>query len=351
MQNSFLSKLQPHTIHIYGLDSIEDYSILKIKARELLNYKRFDLFAKLYYIHNRHNNFEDAKNVYVQHIISFNPDLKEPGRDDKIGIDSFIDTFNDMIDAFKETDFNDNISLIPVDLNGVILDGAHRVATLAYYNKTLTIIRFNSISAKCDFDYAYFINRGLSWSICDKILLESLNWIDNVYCALLWPRIKSPELGIGKIKNCYNCFFYRRIDVNYKALNKIVYEIYKHQEWTNSDRDVDNKTSWVWGKRKALDLVLFQTNDVLDKILLLKDIIREIYGVGKHSIHISDSFKETKEIVSLFFSFEGKSLWQDSILNKENIREKMFRLKNIHLLKMKIIIYKYLSKIKHLFTK
>ena len=98
MQNSFLSKLQPHTIHIYGLDSIEDYSILKIKARELLNYKRFDLFAKLYYIHNRHNNFEDAK-IYWQEQFNYImvDEVQDCSRSDWKIIDILSQFYNNLL--------------------------------------------------------------------------------------------------------------------------------------------------------------------------------------------------------------------------------------------------------------
>ena len=110
-----------------------------------------------------------ATKVYSEHIKAFNPDFKEPGRDDKNGCSDFINDFNAIIRQFKNNEFDDSISIVPVDKNGIILDGSHRLAALAYYNRTITIARFHNVTAKCRFDYDYFLNRGLSRTIADII--------------------------------------------------------------------------------------------------------------------------------------------------------------------------------------
>lgn len=99
-----LNRLQPHTTIIYCLDS-KKFQIKTIKARTLLTSKRFDLFAKLYYIVNQRENREKALEVYTKHIKTFNPDLKEPGRSDKNTINDFINSFETLINEFEKKRF------------------------------------------------------------------------------------------------------------------------------------------------------------------------------------------------------------------------------------------------------
>ena len=65
---------------------------------QLLVGSRFDLFAKLYYIRHRQTDNVMAREVTTNTFKAFNPDLKEPGREDKNGYDDFIDAFDALID-------------------------------------------------------------------------------------------------------------------------------------------------------------------------------------------------------------------------------------------------------------
>ena len=111
------SLLQEHTIEIYQLRGHE-CRIEKVPARSLLTPQRFDLFAKIYYIGNVSTNRESAMRVYGEHIKAFNPDGREPGRDDKQDVNDFVSVFDQIITHFKDHDFDDEVSVVPVDGNG-----------------------------------------------------------------------------------------------------------------------------------------------------------------------------------------------------------------------------------------
>ena len=146
------SLLQPHTVTLYHLKE-KSYSVENVKARTLLSPLRFDLYGKLYYAKHRHDDPTQARRVYIEHIKAFNPDGREPGRDDKTSFEDFISTFDSLLDYFKDNEFDENKSIVPVSSNGIILDGAHRLAALAYYDKEITIARFVDVVPVCQFDY------------------------------------------------------------------------------------------------------------------------------------------------------------------------------------------------------
>lgn len=343
-----LSLIQKHTREIYDLDS-KSYSIENVNARTLLTGKRFDLFAKLYYLTHYKENKEHALCVYIEHIKAFNPDGKEPGRDDKLSFDDFVSVFNNLIESFKDKDFDKSVSLVPVDSNGVILDGAHRVAILAYYNKEITIARFKDVTSKANFDYQYFKMRGLSWVTLDEIALEMMYWLSDVHVMCIWPTLNENQKTLARnlIENNQQVVYRKKIRVTYNALTAFVKQIYQEQEWTHSIEAVKDKALRCYGKGHTLELIFFTFEEDLNKLISFKDDLRSNFGRGKDSLHITDNVKETQEIAELVLNDIALSQWNKAESNslkkiENSIKERIYYFKNITLLDLKTKIAKLL---------
>ena len=344
--NSIYSKLQAHTIRIYDLNH-QEYTVVTIPARELLCTQRFDLFAKLFYINNISQNPELATKVYSEHIKAFNPDFKEPGRDDKNGCSDFINDFNAIIRQFKNNEFDDSISIVPVDKNGIILDGSHRLAALAYYNRTITIARFHNVTAKCRFDYDYFLNRGLSRTTADIIANEMANWLNNAFIACLWPRMGNKHkkgIAINYLIQNFEVGYIGECHINLKSLKNFIALIYSNQEWVNNPLSVTDKALNCYGSSNStLGFVLFTSPLSSKQIVKHKEELRQLFKSDKHSIHITDNQTETLEITHLAFTKEGRDKWLS--VNKyyslaPKISEKWLYFKKVSLIRFKSYIYK-----------
>ena len=345
-----LDLLQQHTRKIYRLDGRE-YTIRRVDARSLLVPQRFDLFAKLYYIAHHDTDLQDALKVYTEHIKAFNPDGREPGREDKNGVEDFVASFNRMIEYFKVNDFDDAVSMVPVDKNGVILDGAHRVAALAYHGREVTIAQFSEVVAKCDFDFTFFKNRGLSWGICDKIALEMTKWVPDLLAACLWPRInmKQQQLVISSLKREHTIAYIKEIKCDLQSLSNFVGYIYRHQSWTKRPDYVLDKSSRIYGN-SCLSVVYFVSGHDLNDILKEKDGIRSLLGKGKDSIHITDNHDETVDIANVTLSSKGIDTW---LTNKtrnrinritEAMKERWLIFKKVQWLSIKGFISRHIRK-------
>ena len=117
------------------------YKILDIPARLLITPERIDLMAKWIYIYHREKNLnmESARELYMHHIEAFsNGTFIEPGTEDKNSIEKYFDEFDRIIDSVKENGFDEAVSLVPVGKDGVLLDGSHRCAACAYFNKNIS---------------------------------------------------------------------------------------------------------------------------------------------------------------------------------------------------------------------
>lgn len=344
-----LQLLQEHTIKIYNLAQ-KEYKREVVNARELLNVARFDLFAKLYYARNRESNYDEALTVYKQHILAFNPDLKEPGREDKNNIDDFVNTFDELLYQFKNKEFDDTVSLVPIDEEGIILDGAHRVAALAYYGKNVTVVRFKNVHSKGPFDYKYFKERGLSWHIADVIAREITFWRKDMLIACLWPGlgdIRRKNECVEMLAQSYKVCYIKDIKLSFKDFRSLIAKVYVGQLWVNNNDAVCNKAILCYGNsNKTMRVVLLQSNVPIEKTITNKERIRRCFHKGKHSIHITDNSDETRRLALLVLSKKGLNVWhsESGVFEiVENIKERWFYFKKVQLIKIKVALAKILK--------
>jgi hypothetical protein len=299
--------LQKHTIDLYSLEEKKHEKVV-IQARELLSTKRFDLFAKLAYIRYRKENPELGIRIYKEHIKAFNPNLKEPGREDKNNFNDFINTYNSLIDCFEKEDFDENTSLIPVSGDNIILDGSHRVASLIYFNKNVSILKFNDVFPNCHHDYLYFFKRGVSKFVMDRIAFEAANHFKDLYIACLWPKLgnrKDRKFAIDYFNQNFDVLYQKDTIMSLSNLSRFIKTIYKAQSWTNSDQNVRDKSLNCYGKNKLVQFVVFRAKS-LDEVLIAKDNIRDYYKIEKHALHITDDMFETKELMELVLTDKVK---------------------------------------------
>ena len=338
------SLLQQHTIDLYHLKD-KPCEISKVKACTLLKSQRFDLFAKLYYIDNLDTNPSAALQVYHDHIVAFNPDGREPGREDKNGAEDFVKTFDEIIAHFRANDFDDNVSVVPVDGDGVILDGAHRVAALAYFDKDVAIAKFEKVKAVTDFDYNYFKNRGLSWRVCDIVALEMVKRLEDIYAACVWPSnsAEHQQLVLSRLKEKHQIAYVKEIRCDLASLRGFVKYIYRDQDWTQNPDYVLDKATRIYGKSNLM-VVFFESKSDLDTILREKEGIREVLGMGKDSLHITDTHSEALDIASAVLTEEGQARWMTqgaaNFYRKicDKIQEKWFVFKKVHWISFKVRI-------------
>lgn len=163
------NKISDYLISYYKMTPETPYEIKEIPATQLLNHARFDLGAKLYFIHSyvTQKNGTLAKELYNSHIAAFQDGIiEEHGNRTKKGYENYQATLIQLIEAFQTDSFDVNKSYIPVDQNMCLLDGAHRTACSIYFNKTVEIIMFPTIKAYT-FDRNFFYKHALEQEYLD----------------------------------------------------------------------------------------------------------------------------------------------------------------------------------------
>ena len=288
--------------HFENTLSKDTYTITKKKAIELLTHNRFDLAFKLFYLDMKNKNYLLAKSVYIEHIKAFSlGEFTEPGNENKNTPERFIEEFDQTFSSIKKNGFDSKQTLLPLSKDGSISNGAHRVASAIYLNKEVECVEIDSDSDI--YDYQFFYERNVEQKILDIVATEFIKFASNVHIAFLWPVGKETN---KKIENIIpNILYKKKIKLNHNGAHNLLSQIYFGEEWLGN---IENNFAGTEGKLiecfktfDAFDVIAFQSSN-LEEVLKIKDRVRELVGVGKHSIHITDTRDEALRVANVIFN-------------------------------------------------
>lgn len=286
------------------------YKILDIPARLLITPERIDLMAKWIYIYHREKNLnmESARELYMHHIEAFsNGTFIEPGTEDKNSIEKYFDEFDRIIDSVKENGFDEAVSLVPVGKDGVLLDGSHRCAACAYFNKNIKVIYFDFLER--NFNFTFFLERGLKHCYLKRMALAYTELKSNLFFACIWPKADNEFLRKRALEiicnTCGDIVYHGDVKLYYQGLYNLMIQIYGHQEWTGTYEDghagVKEKATRCYKRGAPVMCILFECKD-FNMVLSAKKQIRNLFNIENHSVHISDTYEETRQMANLLFN-------------------------------------------------
>ncbi len=297
-----------------NFDSSWQYIDEMIDARTLLSPNRFDLYAILLYIDHKLRGvvgeLEYAKNVYYQRtniITGFT--CSEKGNDKKNAFEDFVFYLDALIDDFQNDRYDALRSPVPVDCNNVIVDGAHRVACAAYFNRKVRVIRFVDKDFGQHVTADFLLSNTLPTTVADAMALEATRHHDNLYMLFLWPKAFRDS---GKLKQAHRIIsnkvpiVYHKIEkMTYNGIRNLMIQIYSHMDWIGTvDNDFYNthvKADEVWNENGQVEFILVEGKDT-QEILKLKAEIRNLYGIGLASVHSTDNIIETRIAAELIYN-------------------------------------------------
>lgn len=301
------------------LDMITDPS--KVKTQEYtgsLTWNRFDIAIKinyLDYISGQKPHF--MSDAYIEHIKAFSlGTFNERGNENKNSISDFLSAFKNLFIDISTNGFDTAKSYIPLAKDGSILNGAHRAAISKFlkvptYGITTDIEPFI-------YDYKFFKSRGVSDTILDSGAIKYAEESNNCYLAFLWPSAQtSKKVSIEKFFK--KLVYSKSINLNYNGAHNLLSIAYDGEEWLGNAHEnypgVKNKLVKCFPSFGDVKVFLFEEND-LSSVLALKEAIREKYGIGKHSIHITDTKAEVLELTNLVFNNNGVHFLNNAYPNK-----------------------------------
>lgn len=285
-------------------ESIKDnfVSIHFIKAADLLTHNRLDLSFKLLYLEGKEKSLNFTSKIYKEHIRALTMgSFNEPSNQEKNNFNKYMLTFNKVFLDIKKNGFDNSKTLIPLSKNRSIANGAHRVASAIYLNKNVSCVY-------CDvddhiYDYKFFLKRKVPNNILDIGVSKFIEYTNNVYLAFIWPSAKGRDKEIDKI--IPKILYKKNIRLNYNGAQNLLTQIYYNESWLGNINDnfkgVKAKLAECFKTFEPIRVIAFQASN-LHEVVKIKERIRDIFDLGKHSIHITDSKEEALRCSSMVFN-------------------------------------------------
>ncbi len=299
-QKRILKKVEPF-LHHYITDAISPKSKRK-KSSDLMTWNRFDLTFKIFFLEQMHIDFELGEEVYCSHIKAFGMGkYQEPDNPNKNSKDAFIKVFKGILNNFKEKGFDENLSLIPIAIDGSIVNGAHRLAAAIFLKKNVSYI--NTSAPPHIYDYNFFKERNIPASLLDLMACKFIEYTKNTYLAFIWPSTFGSEVIVERYID--KVVYKKIINLSYNGAHNLLTQIYAKESWIgtfeNNYEGVKGKLFECFRINKPLTVIAFQAKNLKD-VLAIKRKIRSNFSLGKHSIHISDSPAESLSLSRLIFN-------------------------------------------------
>lgn len=317
-----MENLDPYFVSYNKIDKDSEHSVFYMKPQDLVNKKRVDIVVKHYYIKARETdeNLELAEEIYIKHIQAFSDGtFHEQGNKDKNSIEKYIEVFNKLIDDFKERGFDEEISIIPIGGDEEILDGSHRVACALYFNKQVKVIKFPHLSV--DYGFEFFRKRLLDEFYLDFIAKEYVNLKKQVYALFVWPRIGSNEniryIEKSLDKEDFDIIYKKRLKLGKRELWNLIFYAYKDEHWVRHNPNyfelINEKRDLCYDPEGYLYVYILNCTRV-ETLSEKKEILRKHFGVGKSSIHTTDTYEESIEILDVILDKDYDKIFYENFL-------------------------------------
>jgi len=273
--------------------------------KQFITPKRFDLMAKLLYIKAKFKNINTDffKKLYESHLITFNNCYEDNGKKNKI--DDFLKSFDILIETIVTNGYDEKYP-IPI-YNKNIINGAHRLMISYFYNIKPSIYE-TKINENTEYNYIFFLNRkqypSLDRIYADAMALEYIRHNSNIRVMILHPVAYNPEkiIHLFNIIKQYGYIYYeKRVGLFSIGVNNMIKELYRGEEWnggmfpSNNYKNCGKTIRCISAHNYPTTIILIDMKDTT-KCIELKEKCRSIFGIGKHSLHMSDFVEDTFRI-------------------------------------------------------
>lgn len=296
-------RLDPYIKQVYGIDENTKFEILELQPEDLLTFARLDIIAKVLYLEKK-TAFD--KKLYVEHIKAITKgSCVEAGNPEKNSLDAFCRLFDRLKNDIEEKGYDTDRYLVPADRNLQILDGAHRVAVSLILKRKVTVIKLDVLAAD-KYDYSYFEKAGMPQEYLDVMALKYISLKKDIFVANIWPTAAGHHKEIEELIETYGRFgIYKEVLLSEEGAFNYLHQIYAQDNWVGN---IDDKYAGVYRKlipcfqkKGPVRVFVFQA-DGKETVLELKEKIRDIFQVGKHSVHITDTMEEALLMGRLLFN-------------------------------------------------
>jgi hypothetical protein len=280
--------------------------LIRVPARSLVTPYRFDVPAKYLYARHREKGVSSgfARELYAGHLKVWN-NLHEL-EPVKHGLDAYLESFHAILDSVKARGFASDKSVVPVGRGLSPINGSHRIAAALLHGASVACRVVDEGLETHNYNYLYFRNRedhvaaGLAPAWQDAIALEYCRLKPETFAVLVFPSAEGKHRQILDALLAHGHIVYEReFFLGPMGRFNLIRCVYAGEPWLGNARNRyqgnNAKTDFCFAKPGPLRLFIFETYDKASA-QRAKAEIRELFGLGNHSVHINDSHDETLRV-------------------------------------------------------
>jgi hypothetical protein len=288
------------------------------KPTELIHWNRFDIMFKYLYGRSRECGWETAyyEDMYKHHLEIWN-NLLEYDNPEKNTFESFKSNFDGLLDEIKTVGFDSNKSLVPVLNDRYVLNGAHRVAACLVYERDVHCVVGDDVKdgqMDCSWEFFNTLKKMecLMDGYADRAALEYAKLKSTSRFVTLYP--SAVRLGkineVRKILKKSGKFIYeKKVKLTKTGAVNLMRELYYQEVWAEEDNgsgyrvkaNLSFQPKNVFRQISPTYVFLVEFDDI-ETSIRVKDQIRAVYNIEKHSVHINDTHEETVRLAKSLFN-------------------------------------------------
>ena len=279
--------------------------------RELLRPHRLDIAAKSMFAraYIERNTSVWPEEVYREHLRVWNNFYEK--KPEKNGYNHFKDAFIDIIDATLSGEFKGHKSPVSIDRYGRFENGAHRLSVALLLDKFINTYDERVMTAG-DWDYNFFNywsnetdGSKLNEKYTDAMTIEYLRLAPSqMYAIVVFPSAgQHRDIADKRIREFGHVLNVKEIEKDKVDSTNVIRQLYAGEWWNDDEHkdDVDNKARCCFKGKGTLKVYIVRSPHIEESRRALKEELRELWKVDKHSIHISDTEEEVYRIATMFF--------------------------------------------------
>lgn len=318
--------------HLRNLPPDTAAEIMQTDARRLLVPERFDIAIKCNYGRLKNLNAGKAWRdfLYHEHILRITgpgKNIREYDGTGKQGLKAFLESFDSLLAASQP----ESIPCLPVNRDYIAMDGAHRIAAAIVNHRPIRCVRLDT-SSNHRATSTFFAGRQHGHAPCqseilDEAAIEYCRIKTGLAVALIFPTVASDTPALEHLKKLGKIVHYKKVIMSPKAGGALLRQVYLGHTWFENcadDAGFINKQKSCFPFKGTLRAVLIDDFDPAN-LRQAKEDIRNIFGVGNHSIHITDSDEETLRVARVVFNQNSLDILEAGIGNLPLFHQKLAR--------------------------
>ena len=265
-----------------------------------LTWNRFDLAVQLHYLDSE----SITPSVFSQQL--FDAHVKalasDPSSSAAIAATPQVRHSPDETLAGKST-VSSGASAGHIDMaeDGSVLTGAEEAAGALFHGRPVKANLTDRPPVRLDF--RFFADRGLDSDQLDAAALRFVEAAPDCFVALIWPAAEGSDEALERILG--PLVYRKEVSLTSGGAHNLLSQVYGGEPWLGDPGrhypGIQNKLVQCFRRSGPLRVLVFQRSG-LDEVLAAKQAVRDVFGLGKHSIHVTDTHAEAIKVARLLLN-------------------------------------------------